>query len=56
MQSVVVPKLGQWEEVDPIILLVVDVHPKILFQDLVDSFGLAISLRVVGSQEIGFDA
>ena len=48
VQSVVVCKLGQWEEVVPIFLLVVDVHPKILFQDLVDSFSLAISLRVVG--------
>jgi len=37
-------KLGQGKEVDPIVLLVVDVHPKVLLQDLVDLFGLAIGL------------
>jgi len=31
-------------EVDPIVLLVVDVHPKILLQDLVDPFSLAVGL------------
>ena len=36
-------------EVDPIILLVVDVHLKVLFQDLVDPFSLTIGLGVVGS-------
>ena len=36
VQSVVVCKLGQGKEGDPIVLLVVDVHPKILLQDLVD--------------------
>jgi len=40
----------------PIVLLVVDVHPKILFQDLVDPFGLAICLRVIGSRKVGLDA
>ena len=38
VQSVVVCKLGQGKEVDPIVLLVVDVHLKVLFQDLVDPF------------------
>jgi len=37
-------KLNQGEEVDPVILLVVDVYPKVLFQDLVDLFSLTISL------------
>ena len=37
------------EEVDPVILLAVDVYPKVLFQDLVDTFCLPISLGVVGS-------
>jgi len=44
VRSVVVCKLCQREEVNPIILLIVDVHLKILFQDLVDPFSLTISL------------
>jgi len=36
------------EEVNPVILLIVDVHLNILLQDLVDPFGLTVSLRVVG--------
>jgi len=43
------------QKVNPIVLLVVDVHLKILFQDLVDPFSLTVSLWVVGSQEVGFD-
>ena len=49
VQGIVVHKLGQGEEVDPVILLVVDAHTKVLFQDLVDTFCLPISLGVVGS-------
>src|SRR5882724_253627 len=56
VRRVVVWKLSQGQEVDPIILLVVDVYPKILFQDLVDPFGLAVSLRVIGHQKVGLDA
>ena len=56
VRSIVVCKLGQGKEVDPIVLLVVDVHPKILFQDLVDPFGLAIHLRVIGGRKVGLDA
>jgi len=37
------------EEVNPNVLLVVDVHPKILFHDLVDMFSLTIGLGVIGS-------
>ena len=53
VQGVVVCKLGQGKEVNPIVLLVVDVHLKILFHDLVDMFGLPIGLGVVGCQEVG---
>jgi len=49
VQSVVVHKLSQGKEADPIVLLVVDIHPKILLQDLVDVFGMPISIGVVGS-------
>jgi len=44
------------EEVDPIILLVVDIYLKILFQYLVNPLGFPIGLWVVGSQKVGFDA
>jgi len=55
VQCVVVHELGQGEDIDPIILLVVDVHLKILFQDLVDSFGLTVHLRVIGSSDVSLD-
>jgi len=48
VRHVIVRKFSQREEIDPIVLLVVDVHTKILLQDLVDPFGLTIRLRVVG--------
>src|SRR5882724_3191816 len=48
VRRVVVRKFSQREEIDPIVLLVVDVHTKILLQDLVDPFSLTIRLRVVG--------
>jgi len=47
VRSVVVHKLSQGKEVDPIILLVVDIYSKVLLQDLVDPFCLTMSLRVV---------
>src|SRR5467141_334230 len=48
MRSIVVCKFGKGQEVDPVVLLVVDVYPKILFQDLVDSFSLPVDLWVIG--------
>jgi len=56
VRCVIVHKFSQREEIDPIVLLVVDVHTKILLQDLVDLFGLTIRLRVVGSRKVGLDA
>src|SRR5882672_9194386 len=55
MRSIVVCEFGEGQEVDPVVLLVVDVYPKILFQDLVDSFSLPVGLWVVGCREIGLD-
>src|SRR5882672_10772868 len=55
MRSIVVCKFGKGQEVDPVILLVVDVYLKVLFQDLVNSFSLPISLWVIGHREIGLD-
>ena len=34
----------------PVVLLVVDENAKVLFKDLVDSFGLAVSFRMVGGR------
>src|SRR5882672_10688133 len=48
MRSIVVCKFGKGQEVNPVVLLVVDVYLKILFQDLVDTFGLPIGLWVIG--------
>src|SRR5882724_3081244 len=48
VRRIIVRKFSQREEIDPIVLLVVDVHTKILLQDLVDPFSLTIRLRVVG--------
>ena len=47
--------LGQWEPLAPSGLTVVDEDAKILFEPLVRSFGLAISLGVVGGAYVLFD-
>jgi hypothetical protein len=49
MGCVIVGEFGEREEVRPIILLVIDVYSQVLLEDLVDSFGLTIGLRVVDS-------
>ena len=36
MCCVVVCKLGKGEEFDPVVLLMIDIYVKILFQDLID--------------------
>ena len=46
MCCVVVCKFGKGKEVDPVVLLIIDIYAKILFQNLIDSFGLSISLWV----------
>lgn len=56
MRSIVVGKLGDGEEVCPIVLLVVAVHAEECFQDLVNTFGLAIGLGVIGGGEVELHA
>ena len=56
VRGIVVHELGQGQEVNPVILLIIDVHLKVLLQDLVDPFGLAVGLRVIGHQKVGLDA
>ena len=47
--------LGKWKPVAPGSLVVIDEDAEILFKPLVCSFGLAISLGVVGGAYILFD-
>jgi len=49
---VVVCELRQWEQVRPVVLLVVAVDPEVLFQCLVRPLCLAIAFRVVTGGEI----
>jgi hypothetical protein len=48
MDVIVVLKLSQGEEIDPVILPLVHEDPEVLFQLLVNSFGLPVTLRMVG--------
>ena len=47
MDTIIVGKFHHGKEVHPIVLLIADYAPDVLFEDLVDFFILAISLRVV---------
>jgi len=44
VRSIVICELGDWEEIGPIVLLVVGVHSQIQFQHLICMFCLSISL------------
>ena len=55
LRSVVVCELCELEEVDPVILLIVDIHLKVLLQDLIDPFCLTVSLKMVGRGQVGLD-
>jgi hypothetical protein len=47
MRRVVVGKLGDGEEIGPIVLLIVAIHPYVSLQRLVKMFCSAVGLRVV---------
>ncbi len=53
---VIVAELGEGQEAGPIVLLVVDVCAKVLFEGRVDLFGLPVCLRVVSCTEFSRDA
>ena len=55
LRGVVVSELGVWQQRRPVILLVVDIHAQVLFQDLVGALGLPVGLGVVRSTEVGLD-
>ena len=52
VQRVVVGELGNWEKVNPIVLLVTTRAPQSLFQDLVNPLFLSIGLRMIGWRQI----
>ena len=53
---VIVLKLGQWQQVIPIILSFINKEVKVLFQLLIDSLCLAITLQVICSCHSKLDA
>ena len=53
---VVVGKLSEWEKGMPVILLLSNKDPQVLFQLLVNSFSLSICLWVVGCGGCAFDS
>ena len=56
MLDVVVGKFCKREQVLPVVLLVVDEDPKVLFKDLVHPFHLPISLGMIHCGEVSLDA
>ena len=55
VDSVVIGKLGYGQPFVPVVLALVHKEPKELFDFLIDSLGLTISLGVVGSRSGHFD-
>ena len=47
MVTIIVGEIRHCKEVHPILLLVADYKPDVLFKDLVNSFGFAINLRMI---------
>ena len=54
MRGVVVCKFSEGEQLTPVIFLVITEGTEILFQDLVDSFCLAVALRMIRHRPISF--
>src|ERR1700722_16650346 len=55
VDTIVMAELSQWKPFGPIILFVVDIKTKILFQFLIGALGLTIGLRMEGSGQIACD-
>ena len=51
-RSIVVSKLCEWEQHEPVVLLIVAVDPDVLFQGLVSALGLTITFRMVPGGEV----
>ena len=52
---IIMAELGQWKPFGPIVLFVIDVEAKVLFQFLIGALSLTISLRMKGSGQIACD-
>ncbi len=48
-------ELREWEPIGPVVLSIVNKDSKVLFDFLVNSFGLAIRLRMPGGRCVGRD-
>jgi hypothetical protein len=55
VRRVVVNEFGDGELRGPVVLLIVDVNTEVLFEGLIDSFGLPVHLWVISSQQVGLD-
>ena len=54
VRSIVVSKLRKGQEFRPVILLIIAVHSDVLFEGLIDTFGLAVAFRVVPRGKVEF--
>jgi len=55
VRSVVVGELCKGQKVIPVILVIIDVDPQVLLQDLIQALCLTISLRVISGGEVLLD-
>src|SRR6266571_3037642 len=55
IRSIIVCELHKWQELGPIVLLIVGIYLQILLKRLVHSLGLSISFRVVAGGEVETD-
>jgi hypothetical protein len=53
-QSIILGKLSKQEKGGPVVLLVVAIASEVLFECLVDTFGLAVAFQVVSGSEVEF--
>ena len=50
-RSVVISKLHEWQQPEPVVLLIVAVDPDVLFQGLISALGLTIIFGMVSRGE-----
>lgn len=55
VRSAVIDELGERKEIVPVVLVVIDVDPEVLFECLVDAFGLTVGLRMVSGGVVHAD-
>ena len=54
IRGVIISKLGDGEQIRPIVLLVVAVYSEVLFQSLIHSFGLSVAFGVTTGGKVEF--